>query len=215
MEEPDHDAGRDAGAGPRHRRHHDDVRVAECGGVAAVAVPRVRPPGRVVGQRRTRRSVERRGTSIPDYLDWRAKSQLVRSDVGVVAEPASSATAAARRSGSPAKSSPAITSTRSASSRSSAASSRRQTMTANAPLVAVIGERLWERAFGRNADCDRPIDPARHAGLHDRRRRAGAFTGRSDASEVWVSMIALTPPQGRAAARQPRIPCARAARARA
>ncbi len=40
------------------------------------------------------------------------------------------------------------------------------------------------------------------------------FKGRSDASEVWVSMIASVPPQARDAARQPRISRARAPRSR-
>ncbi len=61
------------------------------------------------------------------------------------------------------------------------------------PLVAVIGERLWERGFGRNPDAVGKtlrldgfvytivgVVPA-------------SFKGRSDSSEVWVSMIAFPP----------------------
>jgi predicted permease len=68
----------------------------------------------------------------------------------------------------------------------------------NAPLVAVIGERLWERAFGRNADV---IGRSMQLGTQVFTIVGvvpASFTGRSDASEVWVSMIASTPPQGRA-----------------
>src|SRR5688500_18868840 len=41
LEVPEHDAWRHARAGARHRRHDDDVRVVECGGVAAAAIPGV------------------------------------------------------------------------------------------------------------------------------------------------------------------------------
>ena len=61
------------------------------------------------------------------------------------------------------------------------------------PLVAVIGERLWERGFGRNPDA-----------IGKTLRLDGfvytivgvvpaSFKGRSDTSEVWVSMIAFPP----------------------
>ena len=145
-----------------------------------------------------RQVVERRGTSIPDYLDWRNKSRSFDfmsawSQFGFIRY----------GSGAPERLSgegiagdyfqvlgvePLLGRTLTAADDEG-----------NAPLVAVIGERLWERAFGRNPDVIGRsmqlnaqvftivgVAPAR-------------FTGRSDASEVWVSMIASTTPQGREA----------------
>jgi predicted permease len=62
-----------------------------------------------------------------------------------------------------------------------------------APLVAVIGERLWERAYGRSADAiGRPLRLDSFAytvvGVVPAK-----FKGRSDDAEVWVSMIAFPP----------------------
>ena len=145
-----------------------------------------------------RQTVERRGTSMPDYLDWKANSrsfdlmsawsgnnfirygggapdrlagELVAGDYFAVlgVEPLlGRALTAADDAGA-------------------------------AALSAVIGERLWERAYGRNAEVIGKaiqldsqvytivgVAPAR-------------FTGRSDASEVWVSMIRSAPPNARAA----------------
>jgi predicted permease len=143
-----------------------------------------------------RQVVERRGTSIPDYLDWRNKSRSFDfmsawSQFGFIRY----------GSGAPERLSgegiagdyfqllgvePLLGRTLTAADDEG-----------DAPLVAVIGERLWERAFGRNPDVIGRsmqlntqvftivgVAPAR-------------FTGRSDLSEVWVSMIASTTPQGR------------------
>src|SRR5687768_7451266 len=143
-----------------------------------------------------RQIVERRGTSIPDYLDWRAKNKSFDfmsawSQFGFIRY----------GSGAPERISgegvagdyfqvlgvePLLGRTLTAADDQG-----------NAELVAVIGERLWERAFGRNPDVIGRsmqlntqvftivgVAPAR-------------FTGRSDASEVWVSMIASTTPQER------------------
>ncbi len=142
--------------------------------------------------------VERRGTSIPDYLDWRAKSQsfdlmsawsqnsFIRYGGG---EPE-------RLSGEVVAGDyfdvlgvePLVGRTLTAADDEG-----------NAPLVAVIGERLWERAFGRNPEV---IGRSMQLGTQVFTIVGVAparFTGRSDASDVWVSMIASTSPQGRAA----------------
>ena len=79
---------------------------------------------------------------------------------------------------------------------------------------AVIGERLWERSFGRRPDAIGKSIQLNNQVFTIVGVAPARFTGRSDASEVWVSMIASVPPQARAAARQPRIPGAGAARAR-
>ncbi len=145
-----------------------------------------------------RQVVERRGTSIPDYLDWKAKSQsfdLMSAWSGnsfimygsaaperltgeVVAGEYFAALGVEPLLGR------ALTSADDAD---------------NAPLSAVIGERLWQRSFGGRPDAlGRSIQLNNQVftivGIAPAR-----FTGRSDASEVWVSMIASTPPQGRAA----------------
>jgi predicted permease len=145
-----------------------------------------------------RQVVERRGTSIPDYLDWRAQGRsfdlmsawsqngFIRYGTGVPERLSGEVVAGdyfemlgvqplLGRGLAPADDAP------------------------EAPLAAVIGERLWERSFGRspgvigqsmqlNAQVFTIVGvaPAR-------------FTGRSDLSEVWVSMIATASPQGRAA----------------
>ena len=145
-----------------------------------------------------RQVVERRGTSIPDYLDWKAKSQsfdLMSAWAGnsfivygsgaperltgeVVAGEYFAALGVEPLLGR------ALTSADDAD---------------NAPLSAVIGERLWQRSFGGRPDViGRSIQLNNQVftivGVAPAR-----FTGRSDASEVWVSMIASTSPQGRAA----------------
>jgi len=142
--------------------------------------------------------VERRGTSIPDYLDWRAKSKSFDfmsawSQNGFIryggGEPE-------RLSGEVVAGDYfAVLGVEPLVGR---------TLTplddeGNAPLVAVIGERLWERAFGRDPDV---IGRSMQLGTRVFTIVGVApaqFTGRSDASEVWVSMIASTSPEGRAA----------------
>ena len=143
-----------------------------------------------------RQVVERRGTSIPDYLDWRSRSRSFDfmsawSQVGFIRYGSG---APERLSGEGVAGDyfqllgvePLLGRTLTAADDEG-----------DAQLVAVIGERLWERAYGRNPDVIGRsmqlnaqvftivgVAPAR-------------FTGRSDASEVWVSMIASTTPQER------------------
>lgn len=145
-----------------------------------------------------RQVVERRGTSIPDYLDWKSKTRsfdkmsawsgngFILYGAGTPERIAGEVVAGDYFSilGAEPVMGRALTAEDDAD---------------NAPLVAVIGERLWERAFGRNPSAiGRTIQLNNQAftvvGVVPAR-----FTGRSDTSEVWVSMIASTPPQGRAA----------------
>jgi predicted permease len=144
-----------------------------------------------------RQVVERRGTSIPDYLDWKAKSQSfdVMSAWGGNTFIFYGAAAPERLVGETVAGEyfgalgvepllgRALTSADDAG---------------DAPLVAVIGERLWERAFGR-----RPDAIGRSLRLNNQvftivGIAPASFTGRSDTSEVWVSMIASVPPAARA-----------------
>jgi predicted permease len=145
-----------------------------------------------------RQVVERRGTSIPDYLDWKAKSQSfdVMSAWGgnsfilygngeperltgeVIAGEYFAALGVEPLMGR------ALTSADDA---------------ADAPLAAVIGERLWERSFGRQADAIGKSIQLNNQVFTIVGVAPARFTGRSDASEVWVSMIASVPPQARAA----------------
>ena len=145
-----------------------------------------------------RQVVERRGTSIPDYLDWKAKSRSFdlfsawsgsgfimygngapeRLEGEVVAGEYFAALGVEPILGR------GLTSADDA---------------ANAPLAAVIGEQLWNRAYGRAPDAiGRSIRLGNQVftivGI-----APVTFKGRSDASEVWVSMIASASPQGRAA----------------
>jgi predicted permease len=145
-----------------------------------------------------RATVERRGTSIPDYLDWRAKSQSFD-----LMSAWSQNSFIRYGGGEPERLSGEVVAgdyfdvlgVEPLLGRKLTA----QDDEGNAQLVAVIGERLWERAFGRNPDV---IGKSMQLGTQVFTIVGVAparVTGRSDASEVWVSMIASTSPQGRAA----------------
>ena len=144
-----------------------------------------------------RQSVERRGTSIPDYLDWRAKTTSFD-----LMSAWSQNSFIRYGSGEPERISGEVVAGDYFGVLGAGPLLGRTLTPAdddgNAPLVAVIGERLWERAFGRNADV---IGRSMQLGTQVYTIvgvAPASFTGRSDASEVWVSMIASTPPQGRA-----------------
>lgn len=144
-----------------------------------------------------RQTVERRGTSIPDYLDWRAKSTSFD-----VMSAWSQNSFIRYGSGEPERISGEVVAGDYFDVLGVEPLLGRKLTAAddegNAQLVAVIGERLWERAFGRNSDV---IGRSMQLGTQVFTIvgvAPAAFTGRSDASEVWVSMIASTPPQGRA-----------------
>jgi predicted permease len=140
--------------------------------------------------------VERRGTSIPDYLDWRDKSRsfdlmsawtqngFIRYGSG---EPE-------RLSGEMVAGDYfAVLGVEPILGRGLTAEDDKT------PLVAVIGERLWERSFGRRADVVGQSIQLNSQVFTIVGVAPARFTGRSDASEVWVSMIATATPQGRAA----------------
>lgn len=145
-----------------------------------------------------RQVVERRGTSIPDYLDWKSNSRSFGlmsawSQAGMIRY----------GSGEPERISGETVAgdyfevlgvTPVMGRGLNAADDAPE-----APLVAVIGERLWERVFGRNPDAI-----GRSIQLNTRTFTIvgvapASFRGRSDASEAWISMIAVTSPQGREA----------------
>ena len=140
--------------------------------------------------------IERRGTSIPDYLDWRAKSKSFD-----VMSAWSQAGFIRYGGGEPERISGEVVAGDYFDVLGVEPILGRKLTVAddegNAPLVAVIGERMWERAFGRNPDV---IGRAMQLGTQVFTIVGVApatFTGRSDTSEVWVSMIATTPPAGR------------------
>ena len=145
-----------------------------------------------------RQVVERRGTSIPDYLDWKAKSQsfdlmsawsgnnFIRYGSGEP-ERISGETVAGDYF--------EVLGVKPVLGRGLNAGDDAE----NAPLVAVIGERLWERAYGRNRDVIGRGIQLNTSSFTIVGVAPASFTGRSDASEAWVSMLATSSPQGRAA----------------
>jgi predicted permease len=145
-----------------------------------------------------RQIVERRGTSIPDYLDWKAKStsfDLMSAWGG--------ASFILYGSGAPERLTGETVAGEYFSILGVEPLLGRGLTSADdagdAPLVAVIGERLWERTFGRRANIIGATVQLNNQAFTVVGVAPSAFTGRSDASEVWVSMIASVPPQARAA----------------
>ena len=145
-----------------------------------------------------RQVVERRGTSIPDYLDWKAKSQSFD-----LMSAWSGNSFVMYGSGAPERLTGEVVAGEYFAALGVEPLLGRALTSAddadNAPLSAVIGERLWQRSFGGRPDAiGRSIQLNNQVftivGVAPAR-----FTGRSDAGEVWVSMIASTPPQARAA----------------
>jgi predicted permease len=143
-----------------------------------------------------RQAVERRGTSIPDYLDWKAKSQSFEmmsawSGNGFILY----------GNGAPerlvgevvAGEYFALLGVEPIAGRALTAADDAE----NAPLSAVIGERLWERSFGRRPDVIGKSVQLNNQLFTIVGVAPARFTGRSDASEVWVSMIASIPPAAR------------------
>lgn len=143
-----------------------------------------------------RQVVERRGTSIPDYLDWKAKSKSFDffsawSDGGFIMygggapERLSGETVAGEYFsvlGVEPLLGRALTSADDAP---------------EAPLVAVIGEQLWNRAYGHARDAIGKSIRLNNQVFTIVGVAPAAFKGRSDTSEVWISMIASVPPQAR------------------
>jgi len=145
-----------------------------------------------------RQVVERRGTSMPDYLDWKSKSKSFDafsawSDGGFTMygsgapERLAGETVAGEYFGVLGVE-PILG--RALTSADDAAS---------APLVAVIGEDLWKRAYGQAPDTVGKSIRLNNQVFTIVGIAPAKFKGRSDASEVWISMIASAPPQAREA----------------
>ena len=145
-----------------------------------------------------RQAVERRGTSIPDYLDWQRES---RSFDLMAAWSQSNfirygGAAPDRLAGElVAGDYFAVLGIEPVIGRVLTAEDDRP----DAALAAVISERLWERAFGRNPDVigrSMQLDTQVFTIVGVAPAR---FRGRSDAGEVWASLVATATPQERAA----------------
>jgi predicted permease len=145
-----------------------------------------------------RQVVERRGTSIPDYLDWKAKA----TSFDLMSAWAYNAFIV-YGAGAPERLSGEVIAGEYFSALGVEPLMGRVLSSADdagdAPLVAVIGERLWERSFGRRPDAiGRSIQLGNQAftivGI-----APAKFKGRTDTAEIWVSMIASSTPQARAA----------------
>jgi predicted permease len=145
-----------------------------------------------------RQVVERRGTSIPDYLDWKAKTKSFDQFSAW-----SGNNFIMYGSGAPERISGEVVAGeyfgvlgvepilgRTLTSSDDAG---------DAPLAAVIGEQLWSRAYGRASDAIGQSLRLNNQVFTIVGVAPAKFQGRSDASEVWVSMIASVPPQARAA----------------
>ncbi len=137
-----------------------------------------------------RQTVERRGASVPDYLDWKnqarsfdlmgawSQNDFIRSGAGVPEQVSGEMVAGDYFSLMGAT--PLVGRTLMASDDA-----------AGAPATAMISERMWARVFGRD-----PAIVGRSLQLDDRIYTIvgvapPGFTGRSDASDVWVSLLGL------------------------
>ncbi len=120
--------------------------------------------------------VERRGTSIPDYLDWAGKSRSFD-----LMSAWTDATFIRYGSGAPEQVSAelvagdyfTILGAEPIAGRVLSKSDDPQ----GSPLVAVIGERLWERAYGRRADAMGQAIRLDSQVFTHRRHRAGDLQG--------------------------------------
>jgi predicted permease len=145
-----------------------------------------------------RQVVERRGTSIPDYLDWKAKStsfDLMSAWGGASFILYGSGTPERLTGETVAGEYFAVLGVEPLLGRALTSADD----AGDAPLAAVIGERLWERTFGRRGDIIGATVQLNNQAFTIVGVAPASFTGRSDTSEVWVSMIASVPPQARAA----------------
>jgi putative ABC transport system permease protein len=136
-----------------------------------------------------RQALERRGNSIPDYLDWKAKNQsfdlmgawesqgFIRYG-GSAPEQVAGETVAGDYF--------AILGATPLLGRVLTAADDPQ----GSPLVAVIGERLWERGFGRGSDVIGKSIRLDNYSFTVVGVVPASFKDRSDSAEVWVSMIA-------------------------
>jgi predicted permease len=143
-----------------------------------------------------RQTVERRGTSIPDYLDWKAKSRSFDlmsawSPNGFIVY----------GNGAPERLTGEVVAGEYFALLGVEPIIGRALTSAddadNAPLSAVIGQRLWERSFGRRPDVIGRAIQLNNQVFTIVGVAPAKFTGRSDAGEVWVSMIPSVPPDAR------------------
>ena len=145
-----------------------------------------------------RQVVERRGTSIPDYLDWKTKSRSFDlmsawSDGGFIMY----GSGAPERIGGETVAGEYFAALGVEPILGRALTSADDA--AEAPLVAVIGEQLWNRAYGHAPDVLGQSIRLNNQVFTIVGVAPARFKGRSDAGEVWISMIASAPPQARAA----------------
>ncbi len=145
-----------------------------------------------------RQVVERRGTSIPDYLDWKAKSRSFDlmsawSDGGFIMYGGG----APERIGGETVAGEYFATLGIEPILGRALNSADDA--ADAPLVAVIGEQLWSRAYGRAPNVIGQSIRLNNQVFTIVGVAPARFRGRSDSGEVWISMIASAPPQARAA----------------
>lgn len=143
-----------------------------------------------------RQVVERRGTSIPDYLDWKAKSTSfdLMSAWGGASFILYGSGAPERLTGETVAGEYfAMLGVQPLLGRGLTSADD----AGDAPLVAVIGERLWERTFGRRSNVIGSTVQLNNQAFTIVGVAPAGFTGRSDTSEVWVSMIASASPQVR------------------
>ena len=139
-----------------------------------------------------REVLERRGKSVPDYLDIKDKSRSFES-IG-----AWDNAAFLRYSGTAPEQVNAEIVAGDYFSILGVPALAGRTLTSGddpvgSPLVAVIGERLWERGFGRNPDAIGKTLRLDNFVYTIVGVVPASFKGRSDDSEAWVSMIAFPP----------------------
>jgi ABC-type antimicrobial peptide transport system permease subunit len=141
-----------------------------------------------------RQQVERRGTSVPDYLDWQKQT---RSFDGMAAW--ISSTFIAYGQGDPALVNGELIDgpyldllgARTIAGRLFQPEDHKP----GAPLVAVLGEKLWEQRFNRGHDA-----VGKSIQLDSRVYTIvgvvpASFRGRSDTSEVWINLVPSAPGQ--------------------
>lgn len=142
-----------------------------------------------------RQTVERRGGSVPDYLDWRDRgrsfdkmSAWEQNDFVRYGSGSPDRLSGEQIAGDYFE----ILGVEPLIGRALTAADDAN----GAPPVAVIGERLWDRAYGRSSDVigkSIQLDSRVYAIVGV---APAKFTGRSDNAEVFVSMVASSPPNG-------------------
>ena len=136
-----------------------------------------------------RQVVERRGTSIPDYIDWRDQSQSF-DQIGAW----TNANFVLYGTGAPARVGGELVSDNYFAMLGVEPVLGRvlgpQDDAMGGPSAVVIGERLWERMFNRGRDVIGRTVQLDNWAFNIVGVVPAHFRGRSDASEVWVSMLA-------------------------